>query len=310
MFRFRHFIFAFLLGLLLFSPATARPLRIALLPIPDALPFHVAVQNGYFEEANLVVEALPVSSALQRDQLLQAGRIDGMLNELSSVASFHQSGQPIRVVTTARRPMGKSPLFRFLARPGSPHRTLSDLGNVPVAVSKNTVIEYVTDRTLQNAGLSGAEIRMQSVPVIPERFQLLVHGRLEAAVIPDPLAAAAIRAGAVEVGSDLAAPFFSLSVISLSADWIATHEKKTGAFVRAWERGARELNRHPERYRDLFEKKVRMPPSIVKAFPLPPFPVGERPTQAQWRDVMDWMTTRNLLEAPIAFEDGIWEPGR
>ena len=50
------------------EPAT---LRLALLPILDALPMYVAEEQGYFEEEDLTVEFIPVTSAAERDQIIQ-----------------------------------------------------------------------------------------------------------------------------------------------------------------------------------------------------------------------------------------------
>ena len=44
--------------------------RLALLPILDALPMYVAEEQGYFEEENLTVEFIPVTSAAERDQVI------------------------------------------------------------------------------------------------------------------------------------------------------------------------------------------------------------------------------------------------
>lgn len=48
------------------TPAADGPvetLRMALLPVLDVLPFHVAQQNGYFDQAGVKVELIPVKSA-------------------------------------------------------------------------------------------------------------------------------------------------------------------------------------------------------------------------------------------------------
>jgi NitT/TauT family transport system substrate-binding protein len=42
----------------------------------------VAEARGYFEEYTVEVKVVPVASGLQRDQLMQSGAIDGMLNEM------------------------------------------------------------------------------------------------------------------------------------------------------------------------------------------------------------------------------------
>ncbi|MCZ7542722.1 MAG: ABC transporter substrate-binding protein [Anaerolineae bacterium] len=65
-------------------------LSIALLPVIDTLPFYVAEANGYFEEVGVEVGAVPVSSPVERDQIMQAGAIDGMLNELTTTATFNR----------------------------------------------------------------------------------------------------------------------------------------------------------------------------------------------------------------------------
>src|SRR5690349_1942920 len=70
------------------EPAEMAPLRIALLPTTEVLPFFVAQAQGYFEDEGVEVEYVPVASAPDRDQLMQAGEIDGMLSELTSIISL------------------------------------------------------------------------------------------------------------------------------------------------------------------------------------------------------------------------------
>ncbi len=72
--------------------------KMGLLPILDVLPFYVAEQAGYFEEEGLNIELIPVSSALERDQLMLAGEIDGMLNDLISTGIFNQDEPLIQIV--------------------------------------------------------------------------------------------------------------------------------------------------------------------------------------------------------------------
>jgi NitT/TauT family transport system substrate-binding protein len=64
------------------QPASA--LKVALLPILDTLPFHAAQAKGYFKRYGVSVTAVPVGSGLERDQLMQSGAIDGMLNEMGT----------------------------------------------------------------------------------------------------------------------------------------------------------------------------------------------------------------------------------
>jgi NitT/TauT family transport system substrate-binding protein len=67
-------------------------LKLAMLPIMDTLPAHVAQEQGYFADENLVVEFLPVGSAPDRDQLIKSRQADGMVNELLSTMFYNRSG--------------------------------------------------------------------------------------------------------------------------------------------------------------------------------------------------------------------------
>lgn len=281
------------------------PLRVAFLPTLDALPLHIAESEGYFADAGVVVESIIVSSPVERDQLFQAGEIDGMLNELSTTAIFNGSGTRLQTILTVRRPVVDGPVFRILAAPGSGMAAVEDLRNVSVGISMNTIIEYLTFRLLSAGGLAPEEISMVSVPVIPERFQLLMRGDLAAATLPDPLAEAAIQAGAVLVLDDTSNPEYSVSVLSFSSEVIQASPTRIARFVEAWNRAVETVNREPEAYRGLFLEKVQVPEAVRESYSIPRFPLGEVPNMSQWNDVLDWLEWKGLIDSKPTYEESI-----
>jgi NitT/TauT family transport system substrate-binding protein len=282
-----------------------KTLRIALLPIPDVLPVYVAEEKGYFKELGVEVEMLPVGSAVERDQLLQAGQVDGMINEISGAANFNRDGAEVKIVAIARSPEDKSPLFRILAAPGSGISAPEQLSGVAIGISKNTVIEYVSSRLLSAAGLGMDEISYTSIPVLPERLQLLLSGQVKAVTLPDPLAAAALKAGATEVVSDLALPEVSASVVTFSSKSLENKKQAVKNFMIAWDRAAADLNSDPAAYRQLMLKKIRVPKNVQQDFTIPPMSRKTLPSRAQWDDVMDWMMDKKLLTSPLPYEDSV-----
>lgn len=290
------------------STLYAGNIKVALLPIPDSLPCHVAEEKGYFKEIGLDVTYVPIASAIDRDQLMQAGRIDGMLTEMSITAGFNKDKPRIKILQIARMPMGEHALFTILVKPKSKVKSLQDLAGVPIGVSVHTIIEYVTDSLMKEAGVPTDKILSKSVPSIPERFQLLMQGHIEAAVMPEPLATAAIQAGAVKVASDASYPFYSASVLGFSNEALTKKEKEVEAFLFAWNRAAEEINKNPEAFRSTLMAKVRIPPDVQKTFPIPTFPVAEIPSKAQWDDVIAWMLAKKLLTAPLGYEDNVRIP--
>ncbi|MCD6396990.1 MAG: ABC transporter substrate-binding protein [Spirochaetaceae bacterium] len=280
-------------------------ITVAFLPIIDALPLYIAESQGYFQEENLDVKALSVANPIERDRLMQSGEIDGMLNELSTLALFNRKELKLTGVITVRRPMSGSPYFRILASPGSSISSPKDLNSIPIAVSKNTVIEYFTDRVLQAEGLDSETILTKNVPVIPERFQLLMSGELPAATLPDPLAEAAIAAGAVLVIDDLSHPEFSISVLSFTSDLINNNQHAVKGFIKAWDKAVADLNSNSENFRSLFLEKVRVPEIIENRFQIPEFPYREIPSQKQWDDVIDWLWGKKLIDTSPLYETSI-----
>ena len=281
------------------------PLKVALLPIIDSLPFYVAAQRHYFAEAGVAVEAVNVASGAARDQLMQTGQIDGMLNELISSANFNREQSRVKIVAVVRTSRPGYPLFRLLAAPGRSYADIPALVGATVGISRYTVIEYVTDRLVENAGLTANQIRKQSVPAIPERYQLLLQGRLAAATLPDPLAMSAIEAGAVLVADDTAVADYSLSILTFAIKAIEKKPEQIQAFLDAWHRAVDAINTAPETQRDLMLTKIRIPPNVRTIYRIPPFERDRVPSATQWQDAMAWMRARQLLAVPLPYRGSV-----
>jgi NitT/TauT family transport system substrate-binding protein len=292
-------------GLFAQTVRTSNSLKVALLPILDTFPFYVAQEQGYFDRNGVAVEAVPVGSGLERDQLMQAGAIDGMLNEMATTANFNRERTQVQIVLSARKADPQYPLFRILSAPGSDLSSPADLKGIPIGISKNTIIEYVTDRLLAARGLSPNQIVKKSVPVIPERYQLLLQGRLKAATLPDPLAKSALEAGAGSVIDDSVYPQYSVSVLSFNTRSLKTKTDAVRQFLKAWNQAAQDINADSQSYRRLLLQKIRVPKNIQQSYRIPLFPLGEIPSAEQWADVMDWMVSKGLLETPGPYEDSI-----
>ena len=279
------------------------PLRLALLPIPDVFPAYVAETQGFFAAEGVAVKLLPVGSAAERDQLMQAGQIDGMINDIASAASLNRDKIRVKVVAIARAPLAGSPLFRVMVGKDSPIKDIGGLAGVPVAISRNTVNEYLTGKML--ASLPSQAIVYQSVPVLPERLQLLMSGQIKAAVLPDPLGFAALTAGAREIVNDLSIAGYSASTIVFAAVALEKKSAAVKAFMRAWDKACAAINDNPEQFRPLLLQKVRMPKNVAASYPVPKMPLRMLPGEEQWNDVMAWMVREKLLVKPPSYQDSV-----
>jgi len=305
----RPLVLLSLIGILMTGCGTAGQetvtLKVALLPVLDTLPIHVALEEGYFEQEGVNVEVIPVASAPERDQLLSAGKADGMLNEIVSTIFFNQDEVQVEIVRVARSASEEAPLFRILASAGSGIENVEDLKGVEIGVSEGTVIEYVTDRLLQEEGFSQEEIATIPVPKIPDRLALLGSGELDAAVLPDPLSSLAIQNGATVPIDDSSHPRYGLSVFSFRTEVVEDHPRAVEAFLAAVERAVEDINRDPSAYATLLTEKELVPPPVLGEYQVQDFPTASVPSRAQWEDALSWTQEKGLVEGDVRYQDSV-----
>jgi NitT/TauT family transport system substrate-binding protein len=280
-------------------------LRIAVLPILDALPMYVAEDQGFFAQNGVQVEFVPVASAPERDQLMQSGQVDGMINELVSTLYYNQQETRILVVRFARVATEEYPLFRILAAKDSGIQSVENLRNVPIGISEGTVIEYTTDRLLAKAGLQPEEIAKVAVPKIPDRLALLNSGELQAANLPDPVASLAIQNGATVVIDDTIYPEISHSVISFRKEVVDEQPQAIRGFLAAIEEAVKAINADKDRWSDLLTELKLVPPPLLGSYVIPDFPLASVPVEAQFADALSWAREKGLITGDLEYTDSV-----
>ena len=280
-------------------------LRMGLLPVLDTLPFYVADQKGYFKTEGISVELVPVKGAQERDALMQAGEIDGMLADMVAVGLFNRERPQVKIVATSLRATPRVAMFRVLAAAGTKITSARDLVGVPVAISQNTIIEYITARLLAAEGLSPDQIQTLEVSAIPVRFEQLMAGQVQAATLPDPLASGALAGGATLVVDDTMHSQYSQTVLAFSQSSLDGKPGTIRKFLVAWNRAVKDLNGQPGEFASLLIDKGRVPESVRGSFPMPTFPEADMPTQAEWRDVVEWMLQKKLLDRELAYDSSV-----
>lgn len=280
-------------------------LKMALLPILDSLPAYVAQQEGYFKAEGINVEIISVASAPERDQLIAAGEADGMINELVSTMFINKNDTQVRIVRVARAATEKDPVFRMLASKTSGITAPDQLPGNQIGISEGTVIEYVTDRLLESAGISAEEVTKVAIPRISDRLALLGANDLSAAVLPDPLASLALQGGAVVVLDDTAEPEYGLSVISFRIETLESKPDLIRAYLRAVEQAVEDINANPGQYEGILREKGLVPDVLIASYQIPPFPTAAVPSGAQWEDALNWVVENSLIPDRLEYGDSI-----
>ena len=309
--KMKRFLILFtLLGLLLSACGSAAPadsvtLRLAVIPVIDTLPMFVAEAEGLYAKHGVTVELIPVASAPERDQLLQAGRADGTLNELLSVMFFNRESIQMQAVRYGHAASEGAGHFFLLASGQSGITDVEQLKGVEIGISQGTIIEDVTDRQLEAEGFTGADIKYVAVPKIPDRMALLGSGELKAAVMPDPLGGLAVQQGATIVLDDSSYPLLGASVISFRKEFLDQHPAAVKAFLAAIEEAVGLVNGNPAKFSALLVEKKIVPQPLAGSYIVPKFPLKGISSQDEWDDVLAWARGKGLLPADISYKDSV-----
>ncbi len=305
----RAFIAALALVLLLSACAPAAApkaeeptLRIGTLPILDLLPLFVAQKEGYFQDQGITVTFVPAQSAAERDQLMQAGQVDGINNDMVSTVLYNKDSIKIKVVRVAIQATPTWSQYSIFVAKNSGITSAAGLKDVDIGISQATVIDYITNRLLTGAGLAPSDIKTTNVIKIADRMQLLASGQLKAATLPEPLATLAEQQGAIRLIADKDHPEHSNSVISFSAQVLKDKPNTVRKFLAAYEKAVNDVNADPTKRQPLLNENKIIPPALT-TYQLPPYPKASVPTQAQFADVEQWMKEKGMISADVAYDN-------
>lgn len=278
-------------------------LKVAILPVLDVLPMLVADAEGLYAKHNLTVEFIPIGSAPERDQLISAGQVDAVMNEILSVMFLNQESVQVQAVRFARAATAEQAIFKINVAKDSGITDVNGLKGVPIGVGQGTVIEYLTYRLLEAEGLSGDDIQVVAVPKIPDRMSLLASGEIKAATLPEPFSTLAVQSGAPVVFDDSSHPEYSHSIITFRKAVIDEQPEAVGQFLAAVEEAVALINADPQKYASLMVEKQLVPAPLAESFKVPTYPTAGVPSEAQFEDALNWAMEKGYAKKAVTYAD-------
>ena len=274
-----------------------QPLTIGLMPDTDSLPFIIAQEKGYFAEEGVQVDIQQFKSAMDRDSALQSGNLDGAVSDMLAVAFAKSGGFDVKVTS---RTDGS---YRLIAGKDETAKSVKELAGKDVSVSRNTIIEYVTDMILAKENMAGDSINKVIIPQIPTRLEMLQNGNLAAATLPEPMASIAVHNGChLITGSDELG--INPGVIVMMDKALTDKKASVQAMYRAYNKAVKYLNETPrDEYMDLVVEKGGFPPVAKEALVLPKYREAALPEQSEVVECMKWLNEKDLVKDKFTYED-------
>ncbi len=279
------------------APKELTELHVGVMPDTDSLPIIIAQEKGFFAAEGLKVDIQQFKSAMDRDSALQSGNLDGAVSDMLAVAFAKSGGFDVKVTSST------DGSYKLIAGKGENISRVQDLTGRDVAVSKNTIIEYVTDQVLASAQLSGESINKVVIPQIPTRLEMLQNGKLAAATLPEPMASIAVHNGCRYItGSD--ALGINPGVMLFTAKTVADKKAELAAFYRAYNKAVAYLNETDRNeYMDLVVAKGGFPPVAKEALVLPQYHEAALPKEKDVTDCIAWLQQKQLIKTAYTYQD-------
>jgi ABC-type nitrate/sulfonate/bicarbonate transport system substrate-binding protein len=260
-------------------------------------PWRVAVEQGFFAAEGLTVEynednpqgvAGRVENFSERwkESQLQQGALEvypvcewGAIERVQSLGK----GRIIGLDTTART-------GAIMVREDSTIETLTDLRNVPIAVTWHAGTFYAAIEVLEAAGVAFDEIKLVHAN---DRLDALLSGKTEAAALMEPLVSRAREAGCRQI-ADLR--WRGGIVAGDDVD-----EETAAKIMRALNRAVAWLSENESRSREELLRDLK--PELRKTGLLPELMGVQDYKPAEFQEKVDWMMDRGFLKDAPAYDE-------
>ncbi|MDO5017555.1 MAG: MetQ/NlpA family ABC transporter substrate-binding protein [Porphyromonas sp.] len=267
------------------------PLKIGAMSSLDYLPYVIAERMGYTDSIGLQLEIVKFFSANDRDAAFRSGQLDGTIIDYTGAAIQHAAGLPLAIVVK------HDGYFEIMARPKITE--MSQLRGRKVAVSRNTVIEYATDKMLEASGLEVSEIEKPEVNKIPLRMEMMLSDNIDASVFPDPFITISKQNGCNSLSStrDLG---LSLTGTMFTEKALTEKGESIKALLVAYNRGVDYIKSHTiEELREVLVKDAGVPQDLVQHIVLPNYVYAELPSEKEITETLEWLKHKNLV--PVGY---------
>ena len=272
-------------------------INIGLMPDIDSVPVIMAQEKGYFAEEGLKVNIQQFKSAMDRDAALQSGNLDGAISDMLAVAFAKSGGFDVKVTAFTNGS------YKLIAGKDAEVNSVHDLIGKDVAISKNTIIEYVTDQITAANNMPENSLNKVVIPQIPTRLEMLQNGKLAAATLPEPMGSIAIYNGCKYItGSDELG--INPGVMMFTSKAVESKKAELQAFYRAYNKAVAYLNDTDKaQYMDIVIEKSGFPAAAKDALVLPKYRPAGLPKQQDVTDCLTWMNQKNLIKQNYTYDD-------
>ncbi|HZO27206.1 MAG TPA: ABC transporter substrate-binding protein [Chloroflexota bacterium] len=252
-------------------------IRMSYQPVLIAAPLMVAMEKGYFEQANLNVELNVVWQSAELMAAFASGNMDAAAGgigpaQMNAISRGILNPRLISPLHTERPPVATPLTVRKALWDSGEVRSVADLKGRKVALnSKASATEYWLYAALATGGLTPSDVDVVELP-FPDAVAAMANGVLDASLIGEPNAVLGEQNGALVRLSEDFIDDFQVTAVYFDSTFAEKNRPAVEAFLAAYLRGARDLEgdgyRSPENLM-ILEKHTKIPAATIAASRVP-----------------------------------------
>lgn len=264
------------------------------LPVIQALPIFVANDLNLFTKHGIEVELISFNSALESEIAISAGQIDGYFADIITPMILKANNTELQIVSTLFKTDNRQRMFALLTPPGVTNISAEELSEKGIAVSTNTVIDYITPYLLQSVDSTVIKYNKIDTKKIPIRLQLLLQNQVPAAVLPEPLVTFAEQKGAYVFADDSALNMAPI-VAAFRTKCLAENSDGVKRFLSAIKDAIQIINNKPDDVQEIMFRNCRIPELLHSFYPVPKFPELSVPSIDNIYNAYQWLSNQQII---------------
>ena len=199
-----------------------KPIRVALLPTMDCLPYFVADKCGIYSTLGIDVRLDVFEAAMDADTAFANGHVDILVTDIVKTIIMQSKGDSVGVLHNY-----DVPLFLLTSQTARVY-SLKNINEKIVAITRNSWDDMSADCMLESVGLKSEEMNKPQINSLKLRTSMLVNNQYDGAILPEPYATFAESCGAKRLCSTR--NFRLKTGVALADDSIIDERKKEMKF--------------------------------------------------------------------------------
>jgi len=271
-------------------------IKVGEIPFAELAAFHIALEDGLFEEAGLDVQTTQASGGASIVTSLTSGDIQFAYSNYVTLLQAASHGIPVEIVRENDRP-GAQALY---ALPGTGLDSVTDLAGKKIAVnSLGNIMELTSRSVLSEAGVDLDSVEFVELPP-PNMAAALQQGQVDAAWLVEPFITlakeqlAVVKVAEVFTGATEALPVAGWATTPQYAD---EHADVVDAFVGALDQASAIALDDPGRVAEVIPTYTEIPADV--AAKMSPIAFARESDFSGLERLQDLMITFGYYEEPV-----------